>query len=40
MAQWNAASPTLLPLIRRSFAVLSVAERTRKSKFSKMKYRR
>ena len=38
MAQWDAPSPTLLPLILRySFAVLSTAVRTRLNPFSKMK---
>jgi hypothetical protein len=38
MAQWDAPSPTLLPLILRySFAVLSIANRTRFYPFSKMK---
>jgi len=41
MAQWSAASPTLLPLIRRcSLAIPSVAERTRYRRFSKMKLER
>jgi hypothetical protein len=38
MAQWDAPSPTLLPLILRySFAVLSITNRTRFYPFSKMK---
>jgi hypothetical protein len=38
MAQWEAPSPTLLPLILRySFAVLPIANRTRFNAFSKMK---
>ncbi len=38
MAQWDAPSPTLLPLILGySFAVLSIANRTRFSPISKMK---
>jgi hypothetical protein len=37
MAQWDAPSPTLLPLILRySFVVLSIANRSRFSPFSKM----
>jgi hypothetical protein len=37
MAQWDAPSPTLLPLILRySFAVLPIANRTRFNAFSKM----
>lgn len=37
MAQWEAPSPTLLPLILRySFVVLSTANRTRFNAFSKM----
>jgi hypothetical protein len=41
MAQWDAPSPTLLPLIPRySFAVPSVANSTRFNPFSKMKLRR
>ena len=37
MAQWDAPSPTLLPLIlRRSFALLSLANPTRFNPFSKM----
>ncbi len=40
MAQWDASSPTLLPLILRySFAVLPV-DRTRFNPFSKMKFGR
>jgi len=38
MVQWDALSPTLLPLILRySFAVLPTANRTRFYPFSKMK---
>ena len=38
MEQWDAPSPTLLPLILRpSFVVLSLANRTRFDPFSKMK---
>jgi hypothetical protein len=38
MAQWDAPSPTLLPLILRyGFAVLSTANRTRLNPFSKAK---
>jgi hypothetical protein len=41
MAQWDAPSPTLLPLILRySFALLSVAHRTCFNPFSKMKFGR
>ena len=37
MAQWEAPSPTLLPLIRRySFAVPPIANRTRFNAFSKL----
>jgi hypothetical protein len=38
MAQWDAPSPTLLPLILcHSFALLSLANCTRFNSFSKMK---
>jgi len=38
MAQWDALSPTLLPLILRySLAMLSTANRARLNPFSKMK---
>jgi hypothetical protein len=41
MAQWDALSPTLLPLIPRySLAVQSAAEHTRTNKFSRMKFGR
>jgi hypothetical protein len=41
MAQWDAPSPTVLPLILRySFAVLSVADHTCFNPFSKMKFGR
>jgi hypothetical protein len=40
MAQWDAPSPTLLSLLRYSFAVLSIDGRTRLNAFSKMKFGR
>jgi hypothetical protein len=41
MAQWDAPSPTLFPLILRySFALLSADHRNRLSPFPKMKFGR